>query len=175
MVLITQMEVAVNNVKKAIMIQNLMMKKRNNVKLKRINAVKKILTILILKMKRIIKNASQKYAKFLKSRESSTNTNMLQHSLQPLISPLSLDATELKILLESMENLNLRKKNVQLNLTVMSIFMYINNAELYLKKYGMVAKEDLNTQYLRTLTTISNGKEWGKIIMIIHSNVSTHA
>ena len=102
------MEVTVNNVKNAIMIQPLKMKKRKNVNIKRRNVVKKILTILILilKMKRVIKNASLKYAKFLKSRESSTDTNMLQHSLQPLISPLSLNATELKILLESMENLN---------------------------------------------------------------------
>jgi len=109
------MEVTVHNVEvnvkiviKAIMIQALKMKKRKNVNLKRRNVIKKILTILILilKMKSVIKNASQKYAKFLKSRESSTDTNMLQHSLQPLISPLSLNATELKILLENMENLN---------------------------------------------------------------------
>ena len=104
------MEVIVNNVKNAIIIQTLKMKKRNNVNLKKRSVIKKILTILILilnlKMKRVIKNASQKYAKFLKSRESSTDTNMLQHSLQPLISPLSLNATELKILLENMENLN---------------------------------------------------------------------
>ena len=109
------MEVTVHNVEvnvkiviKAIMIQALKMKKRKNVNLKRRNVIKKILTILILilKMKSVIKNTSQKYAKFLKSRESSTDTNMLQHSLQPLISPLSLNATELKILLESMENLN---------------------------------------------------------------------
>lgn len=72
------MEVTVNNVKKAIMIQPLKMKKRKNAKIKRRNVVKKILTILILilKMKRIIKNAGQKYAKFLKSRESLTDTNM---------------------------------------------------------------------------------------------------
>jgi hypothetical protein len=109
------MEVTVHNVEvnvkiviKAIMIQALKMKKRNNVNLKRRNVIKKILTILILilKMKSVIKNGSQKYAKFLKSKESSTDTNMLQHSLQPLISPLSLNATELKILLENMENLN---------------------------------------------------------------------
>ncbi len=109
------MEVTVHNVEvnvkiviKAIMIQALKMKKRKNVNLKRRNVIKKILTILILilKMKSVIKNGSQKYAKFLKSKESSTDTNMLQHSLQPLISPLSLNATELKILLENMENLN---------------------------------------------------------------------
>jgi len=72
------MEVTVNNVKNAIMIQPLKMKKRKNVNIKRRNVVKKILTILILilKMKRIIKNAGQKYAKFLKSRESLTDTNM---------------------------------------------------------------------------------------------------
>ena len=104
------MEVIVNNVKNAIIIQTLKMKKRNNVNLKKRSVIKKILTILILililKMKRVIKNASLKYAKFLKSRESSTDTNMLQHSLQPLIFPLILNATELKILLENMENLN---------------------------------------------------------------------
>ena len=78
-----------------------------NVKIVKVhNAHFAILLILILKMKRVIKNASLKYAKFLKSRESSTDTNMLQHSLQPLIFPLSLNATELKILLENMENLN---------------------------------------------------------------------
>jgi hypothetical protein len=72
------MEVTVNNVKNAIMIQPLKMKKRKNVNIKRRNVVKKILTILILilKMKSVIKNAGQKYAKFLKSRESLTDTNM---------------------------------------------------------------------------------------------------
>ena len=109
-VTVHNVEVNVKIVKKAIMIQALKMKKRNNVNLKKRSVIKKILTILILililKMKRVIKNASLKYAKFLKSREFSTDTNMLQHSLQLLISLLSLNATELKILLENMENLN---------------------------------------------------------------------
>ena len=107
-VTVHNVEVNVKIVKKAIMIQALKMKKRKNVNLKRRNVIKKILTILILilKMKSVIKNTSQKYAKFLKSRESSTDTNMLQHSLQLLISPLNLNAIGLRILLESMENLN---------------------------------------------------------------------
>ena len=77
-VTVHNLEVNVKIVKKAIMIQALKMKKRKNVNLKRRNVIKKILTILILilKMKRIIKNAGQKYAKFLKSRESLTDTNM---------------------------------------------------------------------------------------------------
>ena len=109
-VTVHNVEINVKIVKKAIMIQALKMKKRNNVNLKKRSVIKKILTILILililKMKRVIKNASLKYAKFLKSRESSTDTNMLQHSLQLLISPLNINAIELRILLESMENLN---------------------------------------------------------------------
>jgi hypothetical protein len=73
---VKKMEVIVNNVECAMMIQTLMMKKRKNENIKIRNFTKKIVTILILKMK----SAAQKYAKFLKSRESSTCTNMLQNS-----------------------------------------------------------------------------------------------
>jgi hypothetical protein len=73
---VKKMEVIVNNVEYAMMIQTLMMKKRKNENIKIRNVTKKIVTILILKMKR----AAQKYAKFLKQRESSTCTNMLQNS-----------------------------------------------------------------------------------------------
>ena len=72
---VKKIEVIVNNVEYAMMIQTLMMKKRKNENIKIRNVTKKIVTVLILKMKR----AAQKYAKFLKSRESSTCTNMLQH------------------------------------------------------------------------------------------------
>ncbi len=63
---VNKMEVIVNNVEYAMMIQTLMMMKIKNENIKVRNVKKKVVTILILKMK----CAAQKYAKFLKSRES---------------------------------------------------------------------------------------------------------